>query len=367
MSSPNFFSRLITGSALALALALAGCGGGGSDIAGGGGGGTPVPPGSSASGTDCTAPTTSDLDGCTYVALSDDTGDFLSYRVKVAKLTLTRRDGTVASVIPSSTTVDFAQYTNLSEFLSLNAVPAGDYVSGVITLDFSGSDIEAQDISGKAVRLSPVDDSGKALAAKDVTIVFDADHPLSLFPGQAHVLGINFDLNASNVIHTANSTVTVHPFLVASIDAASGTQQVRGPLSAVGSSTITLDMRPFQSDSGSFGKFIVYVSGSTSYIVNQKIYGGSAGLTALHSANKGIGVIALGSFDFILVRFVLEYHRARSFEIVQKALSAGIDAVASVSAPSSLAVDLANEGGLILAGFVRGERLVIYSAVNRVT
>jgi FdhD protein len=56
-----------------------------------------------------------------------------------------------------------------------------------------------------------------------------------------------------------------------------------------------------------------------------------------------------------------------SFEIVQKALSAGIDAVASVSAPSSLAVDLANEGGLILAGFVRGERLVIYSAPSRVT
>lgn len=49
-----------------------------------------------------------------------------------------------------------------------------------------------------------------------------------------------------------------------------------------------------------------------------------------------------------------------SFEIVQKALVAGFDAVASVSAASSLAVSLAREGGLALAGFVRGDSLVSY-------
>ncbi|HSN18993.1 MAG TPA: hypothetical protein VLV87_12395 [Gammaproteobacteria bacterium] len=308
MSSPSFSSRLFLGIALALALALAGCGGGSnsslSGSGGGGGAGGGGSGGSTGSGTDCTQPTSSDLDGCTYVSLSDDTGDFLAYRVKVAKIVLTRRDGTAVSLIPSSTTVDFAQYTSLSEFLSLNAVPAGDYVSGVITLDFTGADIEAQDASGNAVRLSPVDSSGHALAAKDVTIAFDGDHPLSLFPGQAHLLGINFDLNASNVIHTGNDTVTVEPFLVASIDAATGTQQVRGPLSAVGSSTVTLALRPFQADSQTFGKFVVYTTASTSYIVNQKIYSGSAGLTALHSANAGIGVIALGNFDFTNRRFV---------------------------------------------------------------
>lgn len=56
-----------------------------------------------------------------------------------------------------------------------------------------------------------------------------------------------------------------------------------------------------------------------------------------------------------------------SFEIVQKALAAGFDAVASVSAPSSLAVDLARDGGLILAGFVRSEHLVLYAGAERVT
>ncbi len=54
------------------------------------------------------------------------------------------------------------------------------------------------------------------------------------------------------------------------------------------------------------------------------------------------------------------------FEIVQKALSAGIPLLASVSAPSSLAVQLARELGLTLVGFLRGQRFVIYSEEDRI-
>ena len=54
------------------------------------------------------------------------------------------------------------------------------------------------------------------------------------------------------------------------------------------------------------------------------------------------------------------------FEIVQKALSAGIPLLASVSAPSSLAVQLARQLGLTLVGFLRGQRFVIYSGEERI-
>jgi FdhD protein len=55
------------------------------------------------------------------------------------------------------------------------------------------------------------------------------------------------------------------------------------------------------------------------------------------------------------------------FEIVQKALAAGIPLLASVSAPSSLAVQLARELHLTLVGFLRGKRFVVYSGEDRLS
>lgn len=55
-----------------------------------------------------------------------------------------------------------------------------------------------------------------------------------------------------------------------------------------------------------------------------------------------------------------------SFELVQKALLAGIPALCAVSAPSSLAVDLAVDSGMTLVGFLRGQSFVIYAGAERV-
>ena len=56
-----------------------------------------------------------------------------------------------------------------------------------------------------------------------------------------------------------------------------------------------------------------------------------------------------------------------SFEIVQKAFLAGISFVCAVSAPSSLAVELAEDCGITLIGFLRGRNFNIYTRPERVT
>jgi len=56
-----------------------------------------------------------------------------------------------------------------------------------------------------------------------------------------------------------------------------------------------------------------------------------------------------------------------SFELTQKAVMAGVPILAAVSAPSSLAVELAAESGLTLVAFLRGESMNVYTCPARVT
>jgi FdhD protein len=63
---------------------------------------------------------------------------------------------------------------------------------------------------------------------------------------------------------------------------------------------------------------------------------------------------------------VLQVSGRASFELVQKASMAGIPILAAVSAPSSLAIDLAQESGMTVVGFMRAPSMVVYAGEQRV-
>jgi FdhD protein len=85
-----------------------------------------------------------------------------------------------------------------------------------------------------------------------------------------------------------------------------------------------------------------------------------------HNAVDKIVGQALLAGHLPLERQVLLVSGRGGFELVQKAVMAGAPIMASVSAPSSLAVRLARELGLTLVGFLRGRRFIIYSGEERI-
>lgn len=98
-----------------------------------------------------------EVEGELSIALTDAEGDFVSYTVDVVSLTLTKANGTVVETLPVKTRVDFAQYTDMTEFLTITTIPPGVYVKGSLVLDYSNAEISVENAEGQPVTVNGAD------------------------------------------------------------------------------------------------------------------------------------------------------------------------------------------------------------------
>jgi hypothetical protein len=254
--------------------------------------------------------------GTVSIGLTDAAGDFLSYAVDVTSLTLTKADGTVVETLPQRTRIDFAQLVDLTEFVTGATIPAGNYVSATLQLDYANAtnpaDIEVDDGSGNPLKVAAdhiVDSGGTPVTTMSMTVRLDNAKPLPIAPGIPALFDLDFNLAASNTVTNvpAAPAVTVSPLLVADVNpAAPKPHRIRGPLDSVNTQagTFTLVLRPFNLLQGDHGRLTFFTDSNTSFEIDQVSYVGNAGLMALAAETRFTATVAIGTFDLPNRRFV---------------------------------------------------------------
>jgi hypothetical protein len=275
---------------LGLLLAFSGCGGGG--------------------GTSGEA-----SDGTVVLGLTDAQGDFVTYTVDVTSVTLARANGAVINALPLATTVDFAQYAEMTEFLTAATVPSGVYTSATVTLDYSSAntDIQVEDPAGDAVPVTAIqDEGGNAVTTLELSVRLEGTNALVIAPGVPVHLTLDFDLNATNSVSFPGGSpvLTVQPTLVAEVNPeAPKVHRVRGALSSVNEDdgTYRVVIRPFvHAISGGderFGTLTVETTSTTVFEINGEPFAGAEGMAQLAGLPQWTGVVAVGSLLFNPVRF----------------------------------------------------------------
>ncbi len=257
---------------------------------------------------------TTSQDGELAVSLTDAPGDFLSYTVDVVSLTLTRANGTQVATLPLTSRIDFSQYTEMTEFLTMGTVPAGVYVAATLTLDYQNADIRVEDENGDSVEVETIVDSdGNPITTLEVSVRLEDRNRLVIAPGvPAHLL-LDFNLEATNQVSfdvPGVPTLTVDPFLVADVGRTGNKlHRVRGLLNevSVADSSFSVFLRPFycalSGNHRRFGVRSVSTDAETLFDVDGVQYVGADGLIAMEGLDPLAAVVAVGDLRFNPLRF----------------------------------------------------------------
>ncbi|MEL7186709.1 MAG: hypothetical protein AAFN50_09810 [Pseudomonadota bacterium] len=239
--------------------------------------------------------------GTVMIGLTDADGDFLNYTVDVLSLQLETANGRIVETLPRRTRINFTDYVDLTELVTIATVPPATYVSGTIRLDYGGAEVfvEAGDMSKEAV---VTDVNGAPLTETELKITLSNRDQLRVTRGRPSLLQLDFDLEASHIVDIVPTPATAasEQFIVAEVTPVDEKDiRVRGPLVSVNEDamTYTIAIRPFHDRDGDFGRVEVSVTDETEFEVDEEAFMGVEGLRALNAAGEGTPTIAAGTLN----------------------------------------------------------------------
>jgi hypothetical protein len=240
---------------LALLTVFSACGGGGGGTSGGGN------------------------PSLSFAVTDSPSEDVQSFTVTVTDMTLTKLGGTQVGILSTPATVDLAALSDVSQVINGLTVPAGTYIGGSITIDFSTSQCF---LNGQTTAAAIQDAAGNPLNGQ-VTLPLDFGQTPLLCPFNRHLLlEYDFDLNQSCVTDTVANTISIDPAFVMHVDPSSPK-----PLLLMGTVTsVDAGMNTFVGQLRTLGgtaitPVTVTVTNTTVYQIDGVSATGATGLTAL--------------------------------------------------------------------------------------
>jgi len=277
---------------LFVALALAACGGGAGTTANGPDPSAACDPGDAGTFAEC---------GSVIVSFTDADGDFLNYTVDVMSLKLETANGRIVETLPRKTRINFTDYVDLTELVTVATVPPATYVAGTISFDYADAEIfvAVGDQSKEAVVTSL---DGRPLGQTELKILLSNRDQLTVRRGLTSLIQLDFDLDASHEVDITPTPATAasEQFIVAEVTPVDQKDmRVRGPLVEVNeeASSYVVALRPFHHRDGDFGRAIVHTTDDTEFEVNGDVLFGSDGLRALAAAGPGTPTVAGGTLN----------------------------------------------------------------------
>ena len=275
---------------IAFALLLGACGGGADTT-------SPI----ASAECDPADPATIEECGTVVVAITDADGDFVNYTVDLTSMELEMANGRVVETLPRNTRINFTDYVDLSEVMTIATVPPGVYVAGTIRLNYDDAEVFVSfgDTSKQAV---VKDLDGNILGDTELNIRLSDRDQLRVSRRTTAFLQLDFDLEASHEVYpeATPAEVVTQQFIVAEVSPVDEKDiRVRGPLVDVSEdeSSYTVAVRPFHDRVGDHGRMKVFTTDDTEFDVNGESYIGAEGLRALAAAGTGTPTVAAGTFN----------------------------------------------------------------------